>query len=46
MGFGETQKLADYLMFRSVVMMMNNGEHLTKEGLEKIVATFGSSFNE
>jgi len=34
-----TQKLADYLLFRDVVNMMVNKEHLTKEGLNKIVST-------
>ena len=33
-----TQKLADYLLFRDVVNMMINKEHLTKEGLNKIVS--------
>jgi len=33
----KTQKLADYLLFRQVVMMMKNGEHLTIEGLQKII---------
>jgi hypothetical protein len=33
-----TQKLADYLLFRDVVNLMINKEHLTKEGLKKIVS--------
>lgn len=33
-----TQKLADYLLFRDVVNMMINKEHLTKKGLDKIVS--------
>ena len=33
-----TKKQADYLIFREVIMMMQNKEHLTPEGLEKIVA--------
>lgn len=33
-----TQKLGDYLFFRDIVIMMNNKEHLTKEGLNKIVS--------
>ena len=33
-----TQKLADYLLFRDVVNMMINKEHLTKKGLNKIIS--------
>ncbi len=33
-----TQKLADYLLFKDVVNMMINKEHLTKKGLNKIVS--------
>jgi len=33
-----TQKLADYLLFKSVVEMMIAKEHLTDEGIKKIVA--------
>lgn len=33
-----TQKLGDYLLFRQVVELMNNKEHLTYEGLNKIVS--------
>lgn len=32
-----TQKLADYLLFREVVMMMKRGEHLTAEGVQAII---------
>lgn len=32
-----TQKLADYLLFRKIVIKMKDGEHLTKEGLQAIV---------
>jgi hypothetical protein len=32
-----TQKRADYLLFRKVVMMMERGEHLTVEGLQAII---------
>lgn len=33
----KTNKYADYLLFKQVVMMMQNGEHLTIEGLQKII---------
>ena len=33
----KTQKFADYLLFREAVMMMKHKEHLTKEGLQKII---------
>ncbi|CAG8976694.1 hypothetical protein HYALB_00008445, partial [Hymenoscyphus albidus] len=33
-----TQKLADYILFKDVVNMMVNKEHLNKEGLNKIVS--------
>lgn len=33
-----TQKRADYLLFREVVLMMQLNEHLTAEGLRKVVA--------
>ena len=33
-----TQKLGDYLIFREVVELMNNKEHLTDKGLNKIVS--------
>jgi hypothetical protein len=32
-----TQKRADYLLFKQVVAIMNNKEHITSEGLQKIV---------
>jgi len=32
-----TQKRADYLLFREVVMMMERREHLTVEGLQAII---------
>jgi len=32
-----TQKLADYLLFKEVVSIIERKEHLTQEGLEKIV---------
>jgi hypothetical protein len=32
-----TKKLADYLLFREVVMLMKDREHLTAEGLQKII---------
>lgn len=37
-----TQKHADYLLFRNVVMMMSQGEHLTAEGIQTIVNTRAS----
>lgn len=33
-----TQKQADYLLFREVFFMIESGEHLTAEGIAKIVA--------
>ena len=33
----KTQKYADYLLFKEVVMMMQRKEHLTIEGLQKII---------
>jgi hypothetical protein len=33
----KSQKLADYLLFREVIMMMKRGEHLTALGLQKII---------
>jgi len=32
-----TQKLADYLLFKDAVILMNNKEHLNLQGLEKII---------
>lgn len=33
----KTNKYADYLLFKQVVMMMQRGEHLTIQGLQKII---------
>lgn len=33
-----TQKLADYLIFKQVFNLIQNKEHLTSEGLDKIIA--------
>lgn len=33
-----TKKKADFLLFKKVIDLMNKGEHLTKDGLEKIVS--------
>lgn len=33
-----TQKLADYILFKQVVLLMKSKEHLTTEGLNKIVS--------
>lgn len=33
-----TKKFADYLIWKKVILMMVKKEHLTSEGLEKIVA--------
>ena len=33
----KTQKLADYLLFKEVVIMMKRGEHLTSSGLNSII---------
>lgn len=40
-----TQKRADYLLFKKVVELMNNKEHLTVEGLKKIVSLKASINN-
>ena len=40
-----TQKRADYLLFKSVVQLMNNKEHLTSEGLIKIISIKASINN-
>nr|YP_009574411.1 hypothetical protein [Arthrobotrys musiformis]QBM31529.1 hypothetical protein [Arthrobotrys musiformis]QBM31679.1 hypothetical protein [Arthrobotrys musiformis] len=32
-----TQKQADFLLFKSAVELINKGEHLTKEGIEKLI---------
>jgi hypothetical protein len=33
-----TQKRADYLLFKQIIELMNKGEHLTQEGLTKILS--------
>lgn len=33
-----TQKLADYILFKEIVILMNNKEHVTLEGLNKIIS--------
>ena len=33
----KTQKYSDYQLFREAVMIMKSGEHLTKEGFQKII---------
>ena len=40
-----TQKRADYFLFSQVVKLMENGTHLTCEGLEKVLA-FKASLNK
>lgn len=40
-----TQKLGDYLLFRTVVEMMKAKEHLTESGVNKIVAMKASMNN-
>jgi len=40
-----SQKQADYLLFREVIMMMVKKEHLTREGLDKIIAIRASINN-
>jgi hypothetical protein len=40
-----TQKKADYLLFKSAVYLMNEGEHLTDEGLRKLVSIRASMNN-
>ena len=37
-----SQKYADYLLLREIVILMNQKEHLTKEGLEKSIANKAS----
>ena len=37
-----TQKLADFLLFKFVINMVNNKEHLTMKGLQKILAVKAS----
>jgi hypothetical protein len=33
-----TQKLADYMLFKEIVSLMKNKEHLTLDGLKKILS--------
>jgi len=33
----KTKKYSDYLLFKEVVLIIQRGEHLTKEGLQKII---------
>ena len=33
----KTNKYSDYMLFKEVVMMMQDGKHLTAEGLQKII---------
>jgi hypothetical protein len=40
-----TQKKADYLLFKSAVCLMSEGEHLTAEGLRKLVSIKASINN-
>lgn len=40
-----TKKKADYLLFKSAVNMLNNGEHLTDEGLRNLVSIKASMNN-
>jgi len=40
-----TQKFADYQLFKQVVDMVNRKEHLTEEGLRKIIAIKASNNN-
>lgn len=39
-----TQKLADYILFKEIVSLMNNKEHLTLDGLKKLLS-FKASLN-
>lgn len=41
-----TKKHIDFLKFRDVILMMNRGEHLTAEGLEKIREIQGQMNNK
>lgn len=40
-----TQKQSDYIIFKSIIKLMNKGEHLNKEGLIKII-NFRASLNK
>ena len=33
----KTNKYFDYLLFKEAVAIMQSGEHLTKEGLQKVI---------
>ena len=33
-----TQKKSDFILFKQIINLMNNKEHLTLEGLKKIIA--------
>jgi hypothetical protein len=37
-----TQKKADFILFKQIINLRNNKEHLTLEGLHKILAIRGS----
>ena len=37
-----TQKKADFILFKQIIDLINNKEHLTLEGLHKILALKGS----
>ena len=37
-----TQKMGDFLLFKKIIELIKNKEHLTKEGLEKIISIKGS----
>jgi hypothetical protein len=37
-----TQKQADFLLFKSIIDLINNKEHLTPEGIQKIVTILAS----
>lgn len=37
-GEGITQKKADFILFKKIINLINNKEHLTLEGLHKILA--------
>lgn len=41
----KTQKLADFLLFKTAVELVNKGDHLTEEGLNKIMAIKASMNN-
>jgi hypothetical protein len=39
-----TQKHADFILFKLIVELMNDGAHLTLDGLQKIVTFFSFFF--